>query len=108
MFFSFTLAAAFAFAGCGGGADLGECPTDSDALQAAGETVVATKCATAGCHSAQNGGTPAEGLDFSSTSVVQAEAGRMYDEASSGAMPPGGKLSDADLEALQAYLACSQ
>ncbi len=106
MFVSFTFATAFACVGCGGGADLGACPTDSAALQSAGETVVATRCATAGCHTSQNGGNPAEGLDFSSASVVKSEAATMYDEASRGSMPPSGMLSDTDIEALQAYLAC--
>jgi hypothetical protein len=62
-------------------------------------------CATAGCHNSPN---PAEGLDFSSESVVKAHAVEMYNQASEGAMPPTGALSDANIEALRVYLACTQ
>lgn len=103
---AFAAVAAMGFAGCG--ADLGECPTDSAAQEAAGLDVVNTKCATAGCHTSANGGSPAEGLDFSSASVVMDNASEMFSQAEAGSMPPTGKLSDADLEALRVYLACMQ
>lgn len=96
---------ALSFAGCG--ADLGDCPTDSTAAaqKQAGNDLVKAKCATAGCHNSPN---PAEGLDFSSESVVKSNALTMYTEAEEGAMPPTGKLSDSEIEALRVYLACTQ
>jgi len=96
---------AMGFAGCG--ADLGECPTDATAAaqKQAGNDVVKMKCATAGCHNSPN---PAEGLDFSSESVVKSNAVEMHSQVTEGAMPPGGALSDADMEALRVYLACTQ
>lgn len=98
-------ALALGFAGCG--ADLGECPTDASAAaqKQAGNDLVKAKCATSGCHSSPN---PQEGLDFSAESVVKDNALGMYTEAEEGVMPPSGKLSDAELEALRVYLACTQ
>jgi len=106
--FTLTFAAAFAFAGCG--TDLGDCPTDSTAAaqKTAGEAIVTNKCATAGCHTSANGANPASGLDFSTASSVTSNAGDMYSEAEAGSMPPTGKLSATDLEALRVYLACTQ
>jgi hypothetical protein len=108
MVLSFSIAATLAIAGCGD--DLGECPTDSSAAgqKTAGEQVVLTKCATAGCHTSANGASPAEGLDYASASVVKSNAAEMYGEAAEGAMPPTGKLTDAELESLRVYLACTQ
>jgi hypothetical protein len=102
---AFATIAAMGFAGCG--ADLGECPSDADASgqKQAGNDVVKNTCATTGCHNSPN---PAEGLDFSAESVVKSHALEMYTEADEGAMPPSGKLSDTDLEALRVYLACTQ
>jgi hypothetical protein len=98
-------ALAVGFAGCG--ADLGECPTDADASgqKQAGNDLVKAKCATSGCHNSPN---PAEGLDYSSESVIKDNALKMYTEAEEGVMPPTGKLSDTELEALRVYLACTQ
>lgn len=90
-----------AAAGCDSG--LGECPTNSTAQQTAGKTVMVGQCNS--CHSGSNA---KEGLDFSKDSVVKDEAASMYGEAEEGAMPPSGKLSDTDLEALRVYLACTQ
>ncbi len=103
--FAFAAVAALGFAGCG--ADLGECPTDASAAaqKQAGNDVVKARCATAGCHNSPN---PAEGLDFSSESVVKANAVMMHSEVTEGAMPPGAALSDTDAEALRVYLACTQ
>ncbi len=102
---AFAAALAMGVAGCG--ADLGECPTDSTAAaqMQAGNDLVKAKCATAGCHNSPN---PAEGLDFSSESVVKTNAVIMHAEASEGAMPPSGALSDTEIEALRVYLACTQ
>lgn len=98
-------ALALGFAGCG--ADLGECPTDATAAaqKQAGNDLVKAKCATSGCHNSPN---PAEGLDFSAESTVKDNAVTMYGEAEEGAMPPAGKLSDTEIEALRVYLACTQ
>lgn len=103
--FAFAAIAAVGIAGCG--ADLGECPTDATAAaqKQAGNDLVKAKCATAGCHNSPN---PAEGLDFSAESVVKEHAVTMYSEADEGAMPPSGKLSDTEIEALRVYLACTQ
>lgn len=103
-----SLVAVCAIAGCG--ADLGDCPTDASAAtqKAAGEAIVQSRCATAGCHTSANGGNPAEGLDLSSASVIKSNASDMYTEAEEGAMPPSGKLSDAELESLRVFLACTQ
>ena len=105
---AFAAIASLGFAGCG--ADLGECPSDAESSgqKQAGNAIVNTKCATAGCHSSANGGMPAHDYDFSSNSVTKEHAVEMYSEADEGAMPPGGKLSDTDLEALRVYLACTQ
>lgn len=102
---AFAAVASLGFAGCG--ADLGECPTDaqSSGQKQAGNDIVKNTCAAAGCHSSQN---PAEGLDFTSEAAVKTHALTMYSEAEEGAMPPAGKLSDSDLEALRVYLACTQ
>jgi cytochrome c5 len=98
--------AAISFAGCA--ADLGECPTDSATQETAGMAVVNNTCAKAGCHTSANGGNPADGLDFSSASVVKDNASEMYGEVEAGVMPPTGKLNGADIEALRVYLACMQ
>jgi uncharacterized membrane protein len=105
---AFAAVAAMGFAGCG--ADLGSCPTDStaSAQKSAGNEVINKQCATAGCHSSSNGGNPAAGLEFSSSSSHKTHAVEMYSEASEGAMPPTGALSDTDLEAMRVYLACTQ
>jgi Cytochrome C oxidase, cbb3-type, subunit III len=102
---TFVAVAAVGFAGCG--ADLGECPTDAESSgqKQAGNDIVKNTCAAAGCHSATN---PAEGLDLTSEAEVKAHALEMFSEADEGAMPPAGKLSDSDLEALRVYLACTQ
>jgi len=95
-----------ALVGCGGDG-LGECPTDGAAQQTAGKDVVAKSCAT--CHGpTYANGMPAGGYDFTSEANVKAEAMEMYAEAEEGVMPPTGKLSEADLEALRVYLACTQ
>lgn len=102
---AFATIAALGFAGCG--ADLGECPTDASAAaqKQAGNDLVKAKCATAGCHNSPN---PAEGLDFSSEAEVKAHAVEMFSEVDEGAMPPGAKLTDAEMESLRVYLACTQ
>ncbi|MDI1479558.1 c-type cytochrome [Polyangium sp. y55x31] len=101
-----SLAGFGALAGCGG-EGLGECPTDSAAQQATGKTVLTNSCAS--CHNPNYaGGMPAGGYDFTSDTEVKAEAAEMYGEAEEGAMPPTGKLSATDLEALRVYLACTQ
>ncbi len=102
---AFATIAALGFAGCG--ADLGECPTDASAAaqKQAGNDLVKARCATAGCHNSPN---PAEGLDFSSEAEVKAHALEMYSEVDEGAMPPSGKLTDAEAESLRIYLACTQ
>ncbi len=38
--------------------------------------------------------------------IIKSNAETMFAEVEEGAMPPGGKLSDADMEALRVYLAC--
>ncbi|WP_281325360.1 c-type cytochrome [Polyangium sp. 6x1] len=105
---SFSLAAFGALAGCGSDSGgLGTCPPDSSAQQAAGLKVIANSCTV--CHNPNYAmGTPAGGLDFTSADEVKAEAAEMYAEAEEGAMPPTGKLSEADLEALRVHLACTQ
>lgn len=102
---AFATIAAMGFAGCG--ADLGECPTDANAAaqKQAGNDLVKNTCAVANCHGSQN---PAEGIDLTSEASVKSRALEMYTEAEEGAMPPAGKLSDTDLEALRVYLACTQ
>ena len=102
---AFATIAALGFAGCG--TDLGECPSNADASgqKQAGNDIVKNTCAVSGCHNSPN---PAEGLDFSSESVVKSHALDMLAEVEEGAMPPGGKLSDSDAEALRIYLACTQ
>ena len=105
VFFATAVALSAALAGCGG--DLGDCPSNSATQQAAGKAVLTSRCS--GCHSPSNaGGNPAEGLDVTVDSVVKSEASDLYGEASEGAMPPSGRLSDADLESLRVYLACTQ
>lgn len=102
---AFAVVASLGFAGCA--ADLGECPSDAESSgqKQAGNDIVKSTCAAAGCHSSQN---PAEGLDFTSEAAVKEHALTMYSEAEEGAMPPAGKLSDSNLEALRVYLACTQ
>lgn len=102
---AFAAIASVGFAGCA--ADLGDCPTDATAAaqKQAGNDLVKAKCATAGCHNSPN---PASGLDFSSESVVKSHAVTMYSEVDEGAMPPAGKLTDAEIEQLRVYLACTQ
>ncbi|MDC3955459.1 c-type cytochrome [Polyangium jinanense] len=105
---AFSVAAFGALAGCGSDSEgLGECPPDSSAQQTAGLSVITNSCTV--CHNPNYAnGTPAGGYDFSSADEIKAEAAEMYSEAAEGAMPPTGKLSETDLEALRVYLACTQ
>ncbi len=92
--------------GCGG-ADLGDCPPDSDAQQLEGKTVLETECNT--CHSKAGSQADSEAYgeyDFSNLSTVRDEAEEMYGEAESGEMPPNKGLSSEQIEALRVYLAC--
>ncbi len=102
---AFATIAALGVAGCA--ADLGDCPTDATATQQkqAGNDIVKTTCAAANCHDSQ---AKAGGFDFTSEASVKSNAVNMYSEADEGAMPPGGKLSDTQLEQLRVYLACTQ
>lgn len=92
--------------GCGG-ADLGDCPPDSDAQQLEGKTVLENECNT--CHSKAGSQADSEAYgeyDFSSLSTVRDEAEEMYGEAEEGEMPPNKGLTAAQIEALRVYLAC--
>lgn len=95
-----------ALLGCG--ADLGDCPPDSDAQQAAGKVVMEQQCNN--CHASGLSGSQRQGApdeyNFDDPAVVSDEAEEMYGEAEEGEMPPGGALSSTDLEAFRVYLAC--
>jgi uncharacterized membrane protein len=89
-------------------ADLGSCPTDSDAEQLAGRQVVEGKCNN--CHSsaiqgAQRQDAP-EDLNFDDLATVRDEAESMYGQTESGSMPPGGTVTGTDLENMRIWLAC--
>jgi len=96
--------------GCGGDDDdttppgdvLGECPQGADTT--AGQNIVATRCATAGCHAPTISNPSAP--DLTTEAAVTEHAVHMYQEAEEGAMPPGSALPSADLESLRVYLAC--
>lgn len=91
-------------AGCG--TSLGDCPTNSSTQQTAGAQVLVSKCES--CHSTASPGGAADGKAFDNASTVKSEADNMWSEAEGGDMPPSGKLSDTDLEALRVYLACQK
>jgi len=102
---SFSVAAFGFAAGCGGDG-LGECPADSNGQQTSGANVLQNQCAS--CHGpTYANGNPADGLDFTDAAVVKAQAESMYAEAEEGSMPPTGKLSAENIEALRVYLACT-
>ncbi|MCK6587562.1 MAG: c-type cytochrome [Polyangiaceae bacterium] len=96
-------------AGCGE-ADLGDCPPNSEAQQAAGEQVMAANCMI--CHSSQITGAnrqdAPEDLNFDDLATVRAEAAELYGETESGAMPPEPykPVTGTDLENLRIWLAC--
>lgn len=87
---------------------LGDCPTDGAAAEAAGQKVVAAQCAS--CHSSQLTGSQRvgapEGMNFDKLDIVRAQAEEMLGEVEEGAMPPGAKLADADIENMRVWLAC--
>jgi uncharacterized membrane protein len=98
-------------AGCGVEEEgLGKCPPNSVEAQAAGHDVVIGRCQV--CHSSQVTGTnrlgAPEDMNFDNLETVRAEAGEMYDEVLSGAMPPdqGLKVTGSDLENMRIWLAC--
>jgi uncharacterized membrane protein len=100
-----------AIAGCGAEEEgLGDCPPSSSAAEAAGHDVVIGKCQV--CHSSQVTGTnrlgAPEDMNFDNLETVRAEAGEMYEETVSGAMPPdpGSKVTGTDLENMRIWLAC--
>ena len=114
------LALTLVFAACGGGDDgggnerdsvIGECPNNSDAQAAAGQTVFQNTCAA--CHAgyAQPGGRagvpPAAATTCSNLATV---ADCMYHRALEGEMPPApmADLSDQQVEDLRVWLACNQ
>lgn len=106
-----TLALSISFAAsCGGEADLGDCPPNSDAQQAAGEQVMAGKCMI--CHASQltgdNRQDAPEDLNFDDLTTVRAEAGEIYGETLDGAMPPSpyNQVTGTDLENFRIWLAC--
>ncbi|WP_437678211.1 c-type cytochrome [Sorangium sp. So ce131] len=108
-----------ALQGCGGGDgdggngsdphDLGECPADSAAQQAAGAQALETHCQV--CHTTALTGTvrgtiPAE-INVDDPESIRSEGGEMYESIVEGTMPQGGgKLPDATIEDIRVYLAC--
>ncbi|AUX39894.1 hypothetical protein SOCE26_012890 [Sorangium cellulosum] len=112
-----------ALLGCGGGGgddgsgngsgtdphDVGECPPDSAAQQAAGLQALETHCQV--CHTKALTGTnrgtiPAE-INVDDPESIQNEGGEMYESIVEGTMPQGGgKLPDATIEDIRVYLAC--
>jgi mono/diheme cytochrome c family protein len=107
--FASILAGSASLVACGG-ADLGDCPSDSAAKQAQGLAVMEAQCNR--CHSSALSGAALqdapEEYNFDDPSVVKEEAAEMYGESEEGAMPPDATLGADDLEALRVYLACTQ
>jgi mono/diheme cytochrome c family protein len=94
-----------AYSGCGG-ADLGDCPSNSEAQQAQGAAVLAEICT--GCHSktaANRHGAP-DDVNLDDKDYVSSDKEEIYDEVAGGDMPPTGGLGAADREAVRVYLAC--
>lgn len=94
--------------GCGESDEeaLGDCPTDSGALQAAGSEALQTNCLR--CHSktAMNrNGAPAD-KNMDDLAWVREDAAEINAEVSGGYMPPGNKLPAESVEAIRVYLAC--
>ena len=73
-------------------ADLGDCPSGSDADQAAGRAVIEGNCTS--CHS------------FNLDNLARSDAQDMYTKAEGGDMPPSGALSDQDVEKMRIFLTC--
>lgn len=101
----------FVFAGFGlaglaaacGGADLGDCPTDSTAQQLAGRTYIENSCAVAGCH---GGGSAQDGVSLETLESIRSHADEAYSELESGSMPPTGMAAATDIENARIFLAC--
>ena len=92
------------------GSDLGECPDNSAAQQAAGRKVVEQRCQI--CHSSKLSGgqrqsAPA-GVNFDDLGTVRDKAEDMYSRAEDGEMPPApyNAVTGADLDNMRAWLAC--
>src|SRR5262249_19074276 len=95
---------------CGGGEDLGACPTNSDTQQLTGRNLVNTRCAV--CHSSLlSGAAPQDApddLNFDNLSTVPEEGGEMYAQAKGRDMPPAGSkaLTSDEVESVRVWLAC--
>jgi len=84
-----------ALVGCGSPADIGSCPDgpDTEAMIVAGEQDIVSACN--GCHG------------FRTDQLSASRAQDIFDKVDSGSMPPGGPMSNTQIEEIRTFLACT-